>query len=79
MVTHFCIYRTPRSNADKHIKDQDVSLWFRGESIKNIEFRFPDENGDRSLLEAWQRECRRLNEQRPETYHWVSTDPTENT
>lgn len=52
----------------------DVRLFKYSAPIENKAFAIPDDNGDKTLLEAWQRECKRLNKIYPNLDHWIDTE-----
>ena len=76
MANTFKVVFTPVENsfAEKPISQIDVSLFHYGQPKENREFKVPDENGDKTLLQAWRRECSRLNTKYPTLHHWIDTE-----
>ena len=52
----------------------DASLYKYGPQVENRVFEKPDMNGNTSRLQAWRRECERLNEKYPHLHHWIDTE-----
>lgn len=73
MKFRICYTSVENSIEAKGVSGVDVSAFKHGETIENREFVIPDKNGDRTLLQAWRRECRMLNILRPTLHHWVDT------
>lgn len=52
----------------------DVKKFIYGQPIEDKEFDMPDQNGDKFLIQAWRRECLRLNAQYPHLHHWIDIE-----
>lgn len=75
MVKTFRLAFTPIENTVFNAGDKsDVALFKYGPPVENKSFPFPDTNGDKTLLQAWRRECVRLNEKYPHLHHWIDTE-----
>lgn len=75
MVKTFRLAFTPIGNTVFVAGDKaDVALFKYGPQVENRKFERPDMNGNTTRLQAWQRECGRLNKKYPHLHHWIDTE-----